>query len=231
MSRILVWFRLRGLSLPKLTPGLSVTVTSATFTQDPISTIDMCEAFGRNRTNGIIRNDSQVEADLSANGPTHRCNFDVFFDDLNLVQCTEKPQASIKLLKQISVDNGATWADADTATSVDTPRVTAPSGALYRLIVTNTSNVSLTNVKISDPTLGLTNVPIPGGTLAAGQSVTITSGTSGFSSLSQPNRCNLNTIGTLTNTATVTGTPSTGGSNVTARQFGGVDLPSPARVC
>ena len=46
----------------KLTPGQSVTVTSATFTQDPISTIDMCTAFGGSRTNGIIRNDSQVEA-------------------------------------------------------------------------------------------------------------------------------------------------------------------------
>jgi uncharacterized repeat protein (TIGR01451 family) len=199
----------------KLPPGQSVTVTSATFTQDPISTIDMCEAFGRNRTNGIIRNDSQVEADADLNGDGTGETF-VFFDDLNLVQCKVTPQASIALKKQISVDGGSTWADADTATAVDTPKVTAPSGALYRLIVKNTGNVDLKNVLVSDPTLGLTDVLIPGGVLAVNQEVTITSGTSGFSKLSQPNRCNLNTIGTLTNVATVTGTPVTGGTNVTA---------------
>jgi hypothetical protein len=92
--------------------------------------------------------------------------------------------------------------------------VVAPSGALYRFIVSNTGNVGL-NVTVSDPLFGLNNVPIPGSTLTAGQSVTITSGTSGFTSLSQPGRCTSNSIGNLTNTATVTGTPTNGGPNVT----------------
>lgn len=194
----------------KLAPGASVTVTSATFTQDPISTVDICTTFGQNRTNGIVRNDSQVEAyaDLNGNGTGETF---VFFDDLNLVQCQTKP-ASINLLKQISVDGGVTWLDADTAATA--PTVVAPSGALYRFIVTNTGQVTLTNVSVSDPTLGLTNVLIPGGTLAAGNSVTITSGTSGFASLSQPGRCTSTTVGNLTNVATVTGTPPSG-PNVT----------------
>lgn len=47
------------------------------------------------------------------------------------------------------------------------------------------------------------------------QSVTIPSGTSGFSSLSQPGRCTSTTVGNLTNVAAVTGTTN-GGQNVTA---------------
>lgn len=200
----------------KLSPGQIVVVTSSTFTQDPISTIDVCGTYARNRTNGIVRNDSQVEADL-ASGPVGGTDGkpDVFFDDLNLVQCKERPAPGISLKKQISVDNGATWADADTPSSVDTPTVTAARDALYRFIVKNTGNVDLTNVVVSDPTLGLTNVPIPGGALAVNQEVTITSGTSGFSKLFQANRCNDANIGNVINTATVTGTPTTGGATVT----------------
>ena len=80
----------------KLTPGQSVTVTSATFAQDPISTIDMCTAFGGSRTDGIIRNDSQAEANtdmiITNTGPTF-----VYFDDLNLVQCKPPTPNTAKL--------------------------------------------------------------------------------------------------------------------------------------
>jgi uncharacterized repeat protein (TIGR01451 family) len=197
---------------PKLSPGQAVTVTSASFPSDYISSVDICGTYGSKRTNGIVRNDSQVEADADLNGDGIGETF-VNFDDLNLVQCAPQPSASIKLLKQISVDGGITWFDADSAATA--PAVTAPAGALYRFIVTNTGNVNLTNVSISDPALGLTSVVIPSATLTPGQSVTIVSGTSGFSSLSQPTRCNLNTIGNITNIATVTGTPASGGANVT----------------
>jgi uncharacterized repeat protein (TIGR01451 family) len=200
---------------PKLTPGQTIAVTSASFPLDPISTIDMCGTFGRTRLNGIIRNDSQVEADAdldrSGSGETF-----VYFDDLNLVRCAEPPTARIKLLKQVSVDNGTTWREADAATSADTPTVQAPSDAQYRFIVTNTGNVGLSNVVVSDPTLGLTNVPVPGSSLAAGQSVTITAGTSSaFSGLYVTSRCNSNSLGNLTNVASVTGTPPNGAPNVT----------------
>ena len=203
-----------GLPNNKLAPGASVTVTSATFTQDPISTVDICGTYGQKRTNGIIRNDSQIEADADLNGDGTGETF-VNFDDLNLVQCKQTPSASITLKKQISVDNGASWADADTPTSVDTPTVLARHDALYRFIVQNTGNVDLNNVTVSDPTLPITP-PVNIGTLTAGQSVTITDGVSGFSNLYQANRCNLNTIGNITNVATVTGTPATGGNKVTA---------------
>ena len=80
----------------KLSPGQLVTVTSATFTQDPISTIDMCATFGNNRTNGIVRNDSQVEADADTDGNGTGETF-VYFDDLNLVQCKPPTPNTAKL--------------------------------------------------------------------------------------------------------------------------------------
>jgi hypothetical protein len=195
-----------------LAPGQTVTKFSADFPNDYISTVDVCSVYGNARTNGIVRNDSQVEANTDGTITNTGSTF-VFFDDLNLVQCKTPPSASIKLLKQISVDNGVTWLDADTTATA--PTVTVTSGAQYRFVVTNTGNVTLSNVSISDAALGIPNTVIPNATLTPGQSATIVSGTSGFSSLSQPTRCNANTVGNITNTATVTGTPNTGGANVT----------------
>ncbi len=45
-----------------LAPGESVTVTSADFPADPISSVDICETFGRDRIDGIVRNDSEARA-------------------------------------------------------------------------------------------------------------------------------------------------------------------------
>ncbi|MGB7815915.1 MAG: SdrD B-like domain-containing protein, partial [Methylotenera sp.] len=92
----------------KLSPGESKTVTSADFDGSPfaispISTVDMCKTFGRNRSNGIIRNDSQIEADADTNNDGSGDKF-VFFDDLNLVQCKETPQPTAKLGDRVWVD-------------------------------------------------------------------------------------------------------------------------------
>lgn len=79
----------------KLTPGQSVTVTSASFANDPINPaspnfIDICNTYGSVRTSGIVRNDAEAEADADTNGDGVGDKF-VFFDDLNLVRCTNPP--------------------------------------------------------------------------------------------------------------------------------------------
>lgn len=79
----------------KLAPGQSVTVTSASFADDPINPnssnfIDICNTYGGSRTSGIVRNDAEAEADADTNGDGYGDKF-VFFDELNLVQCKEPP--------------------------------------------------------------------------------------------------------------------------------------------
>ncbi|MCB1865300.1 MAG: hypothetical protein KDG50_07690 [Chromatiales bacterium] len=120
---------------------------------------------------------------------------------------------AIQLLKQISVDGGATWADADNVGDLDVPTVPAPSGAQYRFIVTNTGGVDLVDVVLNDATLGLVNVPLPGGSLAVGESVTIDSGYSGFEPMDVAERCN--DAGVFINTADVSGSSSEDGTVVT----------------
>ena len=105
----------------KLAPGESVTVTSADFPYDPISTIDICETFGRDRIEGIVRNDSEVEADADLDGDGYGETF-VFFDDLNLVQCKDQP--CIELEKEV-----AAWWDG----SVRRREQSAAMRELYRL--------------------------------------------------------------------------------------------------
>ena len=73
-----------------------MTVTSASFPLEPISTINMCETFGGNRINGIIRNDSQIEANTGTSITNTGATF-VYFDDLNLVQCKPSTPNTAKL--------------------------------------------------------------------------------------------------------------------------------------
>ncbi|MEN6341306.1 MAG: dockerin type I domain-containing protein [Methanospirillum sp.] len=71
------------------------------------------------------------------------------------------PAPGIDLEANVSVDGGATWLDADSATG---PTL-LPGGAAprFRFAVTNTGNVPLSNVRITDSVLGTIGVP---GTLA-----------------------------------------------------------------
>ena len=128
--------------------------------------------------------------------------------DIAILQCAGQP--GIEIVKQISVDGGATWLDANAAGDPDTPTVPFPHGAEYRFIVRNIGQADLVNVSVSDPDLGV-NYTIPG-VLAVGAEVTVSSGDVG-GLLTIATRCD--STGTLTNVVSVTGESSDTGEKVT----------------
>jgi hypothetical protein len=113
------------------------------------------------------------------------------------VKCLSTPQPCIDIEKEISVDGGTTWYDADTVGAA--PTVPVGSSALYRLVVRNCGNVDLTGVLVNDPGLGISDYSL--GTLTAGQSVVL--GAGDIPQLSQPGRCSQ--AGDYENVASVKG--------------------------
>jgi uncharacterized repeat protein (TIGR01451 family) len=113
-------------------------------------------------------------------------------------------EPSILILKEISVDGGATWLDANDPGSA--PLVVFPSGALYRLTVENTGNVPIENVVVNDATLGIVDYAV--GTLTAGQVVVLTAAQ--IPQLSVAERCNA--VGEFQNVAQVSGDPAAVGA-------------------
>lgn len=90
--------------------------------------------------------------------------------DLANLVCVDPPE--ILVLKEISVDGGATWQDANSA--VTAPIVTFPSGAEYRITVSNPGPTDLVDVVVNDGDLNIVNYAV--GDLDAGQSVELNSG-------------------------------------------------------
>ena len=74
-------------------------------------------------------------------------------------------RVAIDVEKEISLDNGTTWLDADAPNGLD---FLAGSPILYRFVVTNTGTADLSNVVLKDSVLGI-DVAI--GDLAAGASI------------------------------------------------------------
>jgi len=58
------------------------------------------------------------------------------------------PAPSIDIEKYVSVDGGTTWEDADDAD--DAPEAAFPGSVWYKIVVTNTGNVDLTDISVSD---------------------------------------------------------------------------------
>ncbi|GFP74495.1 beta strand repeat-containing protein [Clostridium fungisolvens] len=58
---------------------------------------------------------------------------------------------AIKIIKQVSPDNGVTWFDADVSPGPSIPQGTSPQ---FRFIVTNIGTITLTNVQVSDDVYG-----------------------------------------------------------------------------
>ncbi|MCL4201927.1 MAG: hypothetical protein KJ000_05490, partial [Pirellulaceae bacterium] len=83
--------------------------------------------------------------------------------DPNGGEATAEAEASVELLqvadiaieKQVSVDGGATWLDADSPSG---PTVLAGGEVRFRVIVTNTGNVSLSNVAVIDTDFAFTGI-------------------------------------------------------------------------
>lgn len=149
-----------------------------------LKVFDVCEAPGS------VTKMATVDAD-GANS-----EIPVSDDDPAIVECVVDP--NITLRKEVRFDGGE-FVDANTPD-------TGPTGLLgadaeYRLIVENDGNETLVNAVINDETLGLENVPVPGGPLQPGDIRTITQGSAGFEMLFVENRCDV--AGRLMNTALV----------------------------
>jgi F0F1-type ATP synthase membrane subunit c/vacuolar-type H+-ATPase subunit K/hemin uptake protein HemP len=112
----------------------------------------------------------------------------------------------IEIVKEISIDGGTTWFDANDAGSA--PTAVFPSGALYRLRVTNTGTAPLINVVVNDAELGIVNAPVAD--LAPGESVLLEEGD--IPALFAEDRCTES--GTFTNTASTSGESAHNGATV-----------------
>ena len=143
----------------------------------------------------------------SVNGVGTFTNDEVGDTDPAWVRCLPDPE--IELLKQVSLTGGAPFFDADSANAPDVPEGSLGADATYRLIVRNTGTEGLTNVTITDATLGLFNVPV--GDLVAGAEVILDAGSAGFGNLQQADRCD--TPGDKLNTALVEATGATSGGS------------------
>jgi len=67
------------------------------------------------------------------------------------------PAPSIDIEKYVSVDGQASWDDADAATGPDVP---AGGDVYFKLVVTNTGNVTLTNIDVLDADVDLSAVAV-----------------------------------------------------------------------
>ncbi|MDX2416921.1 MAG: M12 family metallo-peptidase [Xanthomonadales bacterium] len=134
-----------------------------------------------------------LEDRLAANSPS--CI--ALFEDVSLTP-------SMTIQKEISVDGGNNWFDADTAGSA--PTVDFPSGAEYRLSVNNDGAVDMVNVTVSDSALGINNYSI--GNLAIGTTAVLDSGD--IAQLGQAQVCNSST--TFNNTASASGESANDGA-------------------
>jgi LPXTG-motif cell wall-anchored protein len=65
------------------------------------------------------------------------------------------PRAAIDIEKLVSVDGGNTWHDADSPTG---PTIRLPGTVRFKVIVTNTGTVDLTNIVVTDPDFEFTGV-------------------------------------------------------------------------
>ena len=133
-------------------------------------------------------------ATVDANGVSS--GIPVSDDDPAVVQCVAEPDISLR--KEVSL-NGGPFVDANTPASGPTGPLF--SDAEYRLIVENTGTQTLENAVISDPSLGLVNVPVPGSDLLPGEIVVVTSIDAGFGPLIVEDRCT--SVGTFLNIASV----------------------------
>ena len=130
-------------------------------------------------------------------------------EDIAYILCEEP---LIDLRKQVSLD-GVHYFDADASGDTDVPvGIAAEASAYYRFIVTNTGSELLTDVRVTDATLGIDQQILD---LEPGATQVIESGESGFSALLKDNVCE-GSPGYQHNTATVTAEGDISGDSVSS---------------
>lgn len=133
---------------------------------------------------GTFGNTANVQGDSVETGSTTS-----LASDSAWLECTGTP--AIQIFKDISVTGTDPWFPDST------PPQIYPSDAWYRLRVTNTGTTDLTNVVVTDGTLGVNYGPFD---LAEGASEVVLTATE-ITELYQPNRCT--SAGSFVNTASV----------------------------
>ncbi|MDZ4348830.1 MAG: hypothetical protein U1A22_04770 [Xanthomonadaceae bacterium] len=181
-------------AIPNLDPTESYVITSGNAGFEALFAADRCTG------SGTFFNTAQTSGQSAETGEV------VTAGDPAILRCVGNPD--IDLLKEISIDGGTTWFDANDAGSA--PTAFAPSDAYYRLTVTNTGTADLENITVSDPTLGLVDVPVDN--LAIGASVVLDSGSLGFAALFAQDRCT--TAGEFPNNASTQGDSAETGETV-----------------
>ena len=159
------------------------------------------EVANRCATPGTITNVAVVIGDGTPSGDP------VTDSDPAVVECEGQP--NIEIVKEVSVDGGATYVDANSSGDPDVPTIPLGSGVLYRITVRNIGATDLANVLINDPILGIAGFFI--GDLLVGAEVILTEGQ--IPALEVANRCE--TPGTVTNVALVFGQEVGTGDQVT----------------
>ena len=135
----------------------------------------------------------------------------------------DEPNPGIELVKEVSVDGGTTFFDANDAASAPTTLV--GGDALYQITVTNTGDVDLENVVVNDGTLGIVNYPV--GDLAVG--VTVVLDANAIPELFWEDACT--EAGLVTNIADVSGDPVFGTGPVTDDDPANVNCDAPELGC
>jgi hypothetical protein len=179
-----------------LAPLESVIVTSTTLTYGDGSTE---AAFG---FENLDQGNRCVPMNLATETTTLQGHAPETFSDPAYLDCDPPPPCE-EFEKQVSVDGGLTWLNADDPGSA--PSLPFGGDTEYRLILNNCHTTKLCeNTTIRDDILELLNVPVGDGVLAAQESVIVTSTTLtyedkngnistqpaiGFANLDQPGRC------------------------------------------
>lgn len=127
---------------------------------DPRLNRNLCQQAGQQAMNTATAQGRSAQTDNPAEPSS----------DQAVLNCVE---SKLALSKQVSVDGGATFLEADSETDPGgVPRGPFPNGALFRLIITNTGTTDLRNVTLSDPLLEIQGFAV--GDLAAGGGKTLT---------------------------------------------------------